>query len=74
MYVCTTNDQTAPFALRQHVPADVCLDEDVGNSDAKWTWEPKGDVKPEDFAIYASGQMFTSQRTGMNQMDHGEFQ
>jgi len=68
-----TQTKTLPFALMHHEPAiaeDTTL---LGDVDQEWTWEPIGDLKKDQLGIYASGGNSTSQKTGMNQYDHGEF-
>ena len=64
-----------PFALKNHEAALV-KDEEVllGNPEQEWSWQPVGDFKPENLAIYASGGNSTTQKTGLNQWDSGEFQ
>ena len=62
-----------PFALLGHESAvadDATL---LGEPSQEWTWEPKGELKAHELAIYASGGMSTTQKTGMNQYDHGEY-
>jgi hypothetical protein len=63
-----------PFALRHHEKAFVEADTLLGDPDQEWTWTPSGDLKPEELRIYATGGNSTSQKTGLNQWDHGEFQ
>jgi hypothetical protein len=77
MRIAETNQgakATIPFALRSHEPSfaeDATL---LGDPNQAWTWEPLGDLKKDALGIYASGGMSTTQKTGMNQWDHGEFQ
>jgi hypothetical protein len=68
-----THTDQLPFALRYHQPTDCDPSKVLGEPEQEWTWEPKGDIKPEDLKIYASGGNSTSSRTGNNQWDHGEF-
>lgn len=73
MQTTTAPTNAVPFALRQHIPADSAFEGGMGEN-SSWTWAPKGDLKPEELAIYATGGNSTTQRTGMNQYDHGEWQ
>lgn len=72
MQTATASTTAVPFALRQHIPADIAFEGGMGEKSG-WTWAPKGDLKPEELAIYASGGNSTTQRKGQ-QYDHGEFQ
>jgi hypothetical protein len=66
--------KSLPFAMLDHEKAvvdDVIL---MGDPDQVWTWTPKGDLKPDELRIYATGGNSTTQKTGFNQWDHGEFQ
>jgi hypothetical protein len=66
---------TLPFALLHHEPAIAEAETLLGDPDQEWTWEPKGDLKKEELAIYASGGNSTSQKTWPGERwDHGEFQ
>ncbi len=72
-----TSSQAAkavPFALMHH---EVAFAEDstlMGDPSQNWTWEPMGDLKKEQLGIYATGGNSTTQKTGYNQYDHGEWQ
>lgn len=66
--------KAVPFALMHHEAAfaeDATL---MGDPMQSWSWEPMGDLKKEQLGIYATGGNTTSQKTGMNQYDHGEWQ
>jgi hypothetical protein len=62
-----------PFALRYHENAICEAEHLLGNPNLKWTWEPKGELKPDSVKIYATNGNSTSQRSYGNTWDHGEF-
>ena len=64
-----------PFALLNHEKAVVEDATLLGDPNQEWTWVPAGDLKPEELGIYATGNgNSTTQKTGYNQWDTGEFQ
>ena len=65
---------TLPFALRNHIPTQVEETGILGDPDQKWDWEPIGDLKPEDLAIYATNGNSTTMQSGPTMWDSGEFQ
>ena len=66
--------QDLPFALLDHELAVVKNEEVLlGNPEQEWSWEPVGDLKPSNLAIYASGGNSTTRQTGSGQWDSGEF-
>lgn len=67
-----------PFALMHHESAVAEETTLLGNPDQAWTWEPQGELRKDELAIYASGGNSTTQQTrawgGGTQWDHGEYQ
>jgi hypothetical protein len=66
--------KVVPFALMHHEAAFAEDSTLLGDPSQSWTWEPIGDLKKDQIGIYASGGSSTTQKTGTNQYDHGEFQ
>jgi len=67
------NETLLPFALLNHAPAVVNDTTLLGDPDQEWTWEPVGDLKPEDLRIYATMGNTTTRQTMVGQWDTGEF-
>jgi hypothetical protein len=65
--------QPIPFALLRHQSAVVDDEKLLGIPKQEWSWQPLGDLKPEDLGVYASTGMSTTRQTGAGQWDHGEF-
>lgn len=74
MQTLVNDEIKLPFALMHHEKALVDDETLMGDPDQKWTWTPIGDLKPEDLRIYATNGNSTTQKTGTNQWDHGEWQ
>ena len=66
--------KAVPFALMNHELAIAEESTLMGDPNQSWTWEPMGDLKKEQLGIYATGGNSTTQKTGYNQWDSGEFQ
>lgn len=74
MQIVVRGEKNLPFALLHHEKAFLEDEKLMGDPDQTWTWTPVGDLKPEELRIYASGGNSTTQKTGYNQWDHGEWQ
>ncbi len=62
-----------PFALRQHVPAEIDPQTSYGDLDQPWNWTPTGPVNKDDLPGYAMSTPYTQTNT-RGVADRGEYQ
>ena len=51
-----------PFALRQHVPAEI--EAPLGDPSHGWTWSPEGDLKEDGLPAYVMTGRYTRYNSG----------
>lgn len=67
------SNKKIPFALLDHEASFINDDKVLGDVELEWNWKPVGDWTTESLKIYATSGNSTTQQTGYNQWDHGEW-